>query len=83
MLMGRGRFRNRWSLGAVTAIAAAVAWLLYLLWRTPSRDDLSTYGIFALSGAVIVVGSLAWAWPKRTTGAASPVLRRCGCVTSL
>ena len=62
--MGRRRLRNWWSLAAVAVIAAVVAWLLYLLWRYPRRDDLATYGAFALPAAVIVAGWLVWAWRK-------------------
>ena len=76
MLMGRGRFRNWWSLGAVAAIAVTVAWLLYLVWRTPYRSDLATYGAFVVSVVAIVVGWVAWAWRtwawrKGTVGPAS------------
>jgi hypothetical protein len=48
----------------MTGIALVVAWLLYAGWRSPRRDDLATYGAFALPVAAIVVGWLAWAWRK-------------------
>jgi len=44
VLMGRGRVRNWWPLGAVTGIAAVIAWLLYLGQRSPRHNDLATYG---------------------------------------
>src|SRR5579863_28118 len=62
--MGRGRLRKWRSLGAVTAIAVAVGWLLYLVWRSPSRDDLATYGAFALPVVALVAGWYARAWRK-------------------
>lgn len=55
-------------LAPVAVVAVAVGWLLYLVWRSPSRDDLSTYGAFALPMAVIVVGWLAWAWRRGKSG---------------
>lgn len=69
--MWRGRFRNWRSLGAVTAIAIIVGWLLYLIWRSPSRDDLATYGAFALPVVALVAGWYVWAWRKgKAAGAA-------------
>ena len=68
--MGRGWFRNWWSLGAVIAIVVTAAWLLYLLWRTPNHHDLAIYGALVLPVAAIVAGWLAWAWRKRTAGPA-------------
>ena len=62
--MGRGRLGNWRSLAAVAGIAVVVAWLLYLLYRSPHRDDLSTYGAFVFPVAAVVVGWLAWAWRK-------------------
>jgi hypothetical protein len=62
--MGRGQFRNWWSLGAAAVAAVAVAWLLYLLYRSPRRDGLSTYGAFVFPVAAVVFGWLAWAWRK-------------------
>lgn len=62
--MGRGRLRSWWSLGAVTVVAIAVALVLYLMWRSPRRDDLATYGAFALPVAVVVAGWFAWAWRR-------------------
>jgi hypothetical protein len=66
--MGRGRLRNWWSLGAVAGLAVATAWLLYLIWLSPHRDDLATYGAFAVSAAAVVAGWLAWAWRKGMAG---------------
>jgi hypothetical protein len=66
--MGRGRLRNWWSLGAVAAIAAVVAWLLYLIWRSPRRDDWATYGAFAVTVAAVIVSWLARAWQKGKSG---------------
>jgi hypothetical protein len=59
--MGRGGFRNWRSLGVVVIIAI-VGWLLYLLFRSRSRDDLSTYGAFALPVVLLVIGWLGRAW---------------------
>src|ERR1700733_8896539 len=68
MLMGRRRQRNWWSLGTVTVIAVIVVWGLYLMWRSPERDDLATYGAFALAVVVIVAGWFTWAWRKGKSG---------------
>jgi hypothetical protein len=66
--MRSGRLRNWWQLWAVAGLAVAAAWLLYLLFRSRSRDDLATYGAFALPTAILVAGWLAWAWRKGRVG---------------
>lgn len=66
--MGEKRLRNWWPLGAVAGLAVAAAWLLYLIWQSPRRDDLAAYGAFALPAAAVVVGWLAWAWRKARVG---------------
>jgi len=69
--MGRGRLRSWWSLGAVAVIAVIVGWLLYLLFRARGRDDLSTYGAFALPVILVVAGWLGWAWRKGKASASA------------
>jgi hypothetical protein len=66
--MGRRRLRNWWPVVAVIGLAAAVTWLLLLLWQSPRRDDLATYGDFALPVTAVVVGWLGWAWRKAKAG---------------
>jgi hypothetical protein len=66
--MGRRRSNNWWSLGAVTVITVIVLWGLYRVWRSPQRDDLATYGAFALAVLVIVGGWLTRAWRKGKSG---------------
>lgn len=57
---------SRRSLGAVVAIAVVVASLLYLVWRSPRREDLAIYGTFAWPVGTVVVGWFSWAWRKGT-----------------
>jgi hypothetical protein len=68
VLMGRGRFRSWWPLVGVVATAVVIAWLLYLIWRSPRRDDLAAYGAFAFPVVAAVAGWFAWAWRERKAG---------------
>jgi hypothetical protein len=52
---------------AVAAIAAVTTWLVYAVWRSPRRDDLSTFGAFAAAVAVIAAGLIGRAWRTRST----------------
>src|ERR1035438_10477238 len=62
--MGRGP-RGIWRVAAVAAIMAGTIWLVYAVWRSPRRDDLSTFGAFAAAVAVIAAGLIGRAWHTR------------------
>ncbi|HEY5355975.1 MAG TPA: hypothetical protein VIK57_26340 [Streptosporangiaceae bacterium] len=49
---------------AVALIVAVGSWLLYVVWRSPHRSDLSTYGAFAVAVVALVAGWIAWAWQR-------------------
>ena len=59
-----GRLRRGWPLFAVAVIVAVGSWLLYVVWRSPHRNDLSTYGAFAVAVMALVLGWIAWAWQR-------------------
>jgi hypothetical protein len=71
MAMGRGRLR-RWPLWVFAGIAVVLLWALYAVWRSPPprRDDLATYGAFAVAVIIIIPGVLAWARRRSSGGAA-------------
>jgi len=62
----RGRFRGWWPLVAVAPFLVAAFWLLYVVWRSPHRSDLATYGAFAAAVVTVMAGWIAWAWRART-----------------
>jgi MFS family permease len=71
MAMGRGRLR-RWPLWVFAGIAVVLLCVLYAVWRSPPprRDDLATYGAFAVAVIIIIPGVLAWARRRSSGGAA-------------
>jgi hypothetical protein len=68
--MAKERLR-RWPLWAFTGIVVVLIWALYAVWRSPQprRDDLATYGAFAVAVIIIIPGVLAWARRKSSYGA--------------
>ena len=58
--------RGLWRVVAVVAIAAVTIWLVYAVWRSPRRDDLSNFGAYAAALAVIAVGLIGRAWHLRS-----------------
>jgi hypothetical protein len=72
LLIMRGKLRREWPLFAVAVIVVAGAWLLYAVWRSPHRSDLSTYGAFVVAVVALVAGWIAWAWHRARR---SPVAR--------
>jgi hypothetical protein len=60
-----------WRAVAVAAVAAVTIWLVYAVWRSPHRDDLSTFGSFAAALAVIAAGVMGRAWRRRSARAAA------------
>lgn len=60
--------RNLWPVLLAGAIAVAAGWVLYKVWRSPEqrRNDLSTFGAFAVAVIALVAGWIVWAWRKRT-----------------
>jgi len=63
--MGR-KVRGLWPIIAVVATTVATVWLVYAVWRSSRRDDLSTFGQYALAVAVMAAGLIARAWHART-----------------
>jgi len=64
--------RGWWPLWAVAGLVVALCWLLYLIWRSPHRGDLATYGAFALPVVMLAAGWVTWTWRQaRTTPAGS------------
>jgi hypothetical protein len=49
----------------MTVVAAC--WLLYVVWKSPHRSDLATYGAFALPVVVLAAGWITWAWRRART----------------
>ncbi|HEX4657182.1 MAG TPA: hypothetical protein VH307_07340 [Streptosporangiaceae bacterium] len=47
------------------ALAVAAAWVLYAVWRSPHRNDLATYGAFAVALVALAAGWIAWALRAR------------------
>ena len=69
----RGRIRSWSPLATVASFLVAASWLLYVVWRSPHRSDLATYGAFAAAVVTLMVGWIAWAWRARTSRA-SPAI---------
>ena len=61
-----GRIRGWWPFAAITVFLLAAFWLLYVVWRSPDRSDLSTYGAFAAAVVTLVASGIAGAWAWRT-----------------
>jgi hypothetical protein len=51
-----GKLRNLWPVLWVVVVAGAAAWVLYAVWRSPQRNDLATYGAFAVALVALVAG---------------------------
>ena len=68
--MGKGRLRH-WPLWVFAAVTVVLLWVLYEVWRSPQqhRNDLATYGAFAMAVIVIIPGMLAWARRRSSGGA--------------
>jgi hypothetical protein len=64
--MVRGKIRGWWPLAAVASFVVAAFRLLYVVWQSPHRSDLATYGAFALPMVTLMMGWMAWAWRART-----------------
>ena len=67
----RERVRGWWPLFVVALMAVAASSLLYVVWRSPQRTNLATYGAFALPVVLLVGGRVAWARQRaaRVSGA--------------
>jgi hypothetical protein len=72
LLIVRGRIRGWWPLAAIGSFLVAALWLLYMVWRSPHRIDLATYGAFAVPVVTLVAGWITWAWRARTSPVSSP-----------
>ncbi len=67
----RGRLRDWWPLAAIAVIVAAAFYLLYVVWRSPHRSDLATYGAFAVAIVALAAGWIGWAWRRARTSPAA------------
>ena len=65
LLIMRGRIRGWWPLVAIALFLVAGFWVLYVVWRSPHRSDLVTYGGFAVTVVTLMAGWIAWAWRAR------------------
>jgi hypothetical protein len=63
-----GKRRNLWPVLLAAVIPVVVVSVLYAVWRSPEqrRNDLSTYGAFAVAVVALAAGWMAWAWRRRT-----------------
>jgi hypothetical protein len=63
-----GKRRNLWPVLLAAVIVVAVAWVLLVVGHLPEqrRNDLATYGGFALALVIPAAGWIAWAWRSRT-----------------
>lgn len=61
------KVRDWWPLVAVGVVLVAAFWVLYVVWRSPHRSDLATYGAFAVAVITLVAGPIAWAHRRRTS----------------
>jgi hypothetical protein len=52
----------------MSVLTAVVACLLYLLYLSPRRDTLSTYGAFVWPVVAALAAGLAWAWRRGKVG---------------
>lgn len=52
-------------------MVGAVCWLLYVVWQSPHRSDLATYGAFAFPIVLLAAGWVTWAWRRARTSPAN------------
>ena len=60
-----GKLRNLWPVLLAAVIAVAAALWLYVVWQSRQRNDLSTYGAFAVAVVALAAGWIAWVWRQR------------------
>jgi hypothetical protein len=53
--------RILWPAVLVVAVVAGASWLVWVVWRSPHRSDLATFGAFAAAVVTIAAGQIAWA----------------------
>jgi hypothetical protein len=61
----RGRTRGWWPLVAIALLVVAGSWVLYAVWQAPNRNDLVTYGGFAVTVVTLTAAWIASAWRAR------------------
>ena len=54
-----------WRVFTAIIVVAGAIWLLYAVWRSPHRVDLSTYGAYAIPVVVATTGVCGWIWRSR------------------
>jgi hypothetical protein len=74
-----GKLRNLWPVLWVVVVAGAAAWVLYAVWRSPQRNDLATYGAFAVALIALVAGWM----PGRGAGGRNSKPERPACENSM
>ena len=67
--MSGKRVRGWWPLIAVAVVLVAAFWVLYVVWQSPHRSDLATYGAFTAAVITLLAGPIAWARRTRTNQA--------------
>jgi hypothetical protein len=60
-----GKLRYVWPIIALM-IAAATFWVLIVVWHSPHRNDLATFGAFAVALVLPAAGWITSAWRRRT-----------------
>ena len=65
----RGIILARWRSIAAFLLLITACWLLYAVWRSPRRVDLSTYGAFAVSVLALMGAWVGWAERTRRSPA--------------
>lgn len=56
------RARGLWPFVAAAAIVVVMVAGLVTVWRSPHRNDLATYGAFAVAVIALAAGWIAWVW---------------------
>jgi len=62
----RSGARGLWLVVMVAAIAGGASWLVYVVWRSPHRNDLATFGSYVAAVAVVAAALATRAWEVRS-----------------
>jgi len=55
------RRHSLWPVAAIIVIVVGTIWLMWVVWRSPHRSDLATFGAFAAAVVTIAASLIAWA----------------------
>ncbi len=67
-----GKTRRLWPVAAIVVVIALAGALVWGVWRSPHRDDLSTFGAFAVAVIVPMVSLIIYLTKVRQRGDAGP-----------